>query len=285
MTKIFFYINLRPWTIIAAFALLTLAGCDKNPLGTVESQGHPPVVSSVQINPNAVFIDSISPANGLYTITEILSAKVADADGQSDIRSVQGDIVGPSGEHLFNVTLLDNGAAPDSIRGDGIYTARVTFNVSRAMVGRYYPFVTATDGTGLASSAVASSFLLYRRNSPPSLSNLNAPDTVHAQVGVPLLIPMTVVASDSDGLDDIKEVFFLSLDSSDPTARFQLLDDGGANGSLSGDQLAGDGVFSIIIRLTPTQGMKTRFRFQFQAQDAAGDTSASILHTLNIAGL
>ena len=277
--------TLRTATILAVSVILTQVGCDKNPLGTVESQGHPPSVSKVQLTPTAVYIDSIAPINGSYSITEILKATVTDPDGQSDIRAVLGDIVGPSGEHLFGVTLLDDGAGPDSLRGDGVFSARVSFSVSRAMVGRYYPFVTATDGSGLQSNGVAPSLLLYRHNSPPRISNLTAPDTVHAQLEVSILIPMTVVASDSDGLADIKEVFFLSLDSSDPTAHFQLLDDGGANGSLSGDQLAGDGVYSVVIRLTPTQGMKTRFRFQFQAKDAAGDTSASILHTLNITGL
>jgi len=277
--------NFRYAAILAVAGMLTQAGCDKNPLGVIESQGNAPVVSAVHLSPGEVYIDSIAPTNGLYTVTEVLTARVSDADGQSDIRSVQGDIVGPSGDHLFTVPLLDDGVAPDSLPGDGVFSTRVTVSVSRAMVGRYYPYVTATDGSGLQSNTIASSFLLYRRNSRPELSNLNAPDTVHVQLGVPVLIPMTVAASDSDGLADIKEVYFLSLDSSDPTAHFQLLDDGGANGSLSGDQLAGDGIFSVVIRLTPVQGMKTRFRFQFQAQDATGDTSASILHTLNIAGL
>jgi len=277
--------NLRSPIILAVCAILAQNGCDKNPLGIVETQGHPPSVSRVLANPNTVFVDSLSPVNGEYILTEVLSATVTDADGPSDIWLVQAEIVEPSGERILSITLQDDGAGPDSIRGDGIYSARLRFSVSRAEVGRYYSFVTATDGSGLQSNAVSSSFLVYRRNSPPQISDLSAPDTVQAQLGVALRIPMTVAASDSDGLADIREVFFLSLDSSDPTAHFQLSDDGGANGSLSGDQLAGDGIYTIVIQLVPTAGTRSSYRFQFQAKDVAGETSASIFHTLNIAGL
>ena len=275
--------NLRAAIILAVCALLAQSGCDKNPLGIVESRGHPPVVSRVFMTPSVVIVDTMVPDNGVYHIKAILSAKATDPDGISDLRTVQGDIVGPDGAHVLAVSLLDNGAFPDSASGDGIYTASVNLPVTRGTVGNYYPFVTATDGSSLQSSSTSASLLVISRtNSPPRLSNLTAPDTVTVAIGETATIPMTVVASDSNGLADIKEVFFLSLDSSNPTTHFQMKDDGGANGSFSGDAVAGDGTYSIVIQLVASSSTKPSYRFQFQARDAAGDTSASLLHTITI---
>lgn len=273
-------------TILALFSLLHLSGCDKNPLGTVESQGHPPTVSQVRSTPAAVFIDSLVPENGIYHLSIVVSANVNDLEGQGDIRDVQGDFVDPSGEPVQTISMKDDGLPPDSARGDGVYVGRAILNVSRAMVGRFHPFVRASDASGFQSNRVGTSLLVFRRNSRPQLSNLQAPDSVHARYGDTTLIAMSVTASDSDGLGDVKEVYFLSLNSSDPTRRFQLVDNGGGAKDLSGDQFAGDGIFTVVVRLVPDPDVtKPRYDFQFQARDATGDTSLSIKHSLFITGL
>jgi hypothetical protein len=95
---------------------------------------------------------------------------------------------------------------------------------------------------------------------------------------------MSIAAADSDGLADIAEVYFRSLNSSDPTAKFFLFDDGGTvqrNGITSGDPLAGDGTFSIIVQLPSTSTTGTRL-FAFQAKDTFGDTSATVTHSLEV---
>ncbi len=274
--------NLRAATILAVLAMLAQAGCDKNPLGTVESQGHPPSVSRVQLVPNAVFIDSLPPVNGIYNFTEVLSANVTDSDGLSDVRIVQGDVVDPSGSHLFTVAMHDDGVSPDSLPGDGIYSAGVSFSVSRAMVGRYYPFVTATDASGLQSNGVAPSLLVFRNNSPPQISDLVAPDTLRIPSGGSALLFMTLAASDSDGLADIKEVFFVSPDGGNPTFHFELKDDGGATQPPSGDAIAGDGIYSVLLSLTDSPTIRGRYRFIFQAWDGSSDTSATLLHYITV---
>jgi hypothetical protein len=264
------------------FTSFALVGCDKNPLGTVESQGHPPVVSQVVLTPNAVYIDTLTPNNGLYHLSGVLSAKVGDIDGPDDIRVVQGDMVDPSGEHLFTVAMQDNGVAPDSSRGDGVYSARINLSVTRAMAGRYFPFVTASDGSGLQSNGVASSLLVFRRNSPPTLSDLVAPDTLRIPAGGSASLFITVAASDSDGLADIKEVFFVSPDGTSPQFHFILKDDGGETQPASNDATAGDGVFSILLPLTDSPTIRGRYRFLFQARDGSGDTSATLLHNITV---
>jgi hypothetical protein len=278
--------NLRTATVSAICVALALAGCDKNPLGTIESQGHPPEVSGVSLTPNVVRIDSITPANGLYHLRMSLFANVTDADGAANIQSVQADIVDPTGNHIAVADLHDDGTAPDAVRGDGLYSARLDVPISNSLVGRFYPYVTATDGSGLQSNSVSTSFLVFRRNSIPKIFNLLAPDTVQAEPGSTVAIPMSVAASDSDGLADIKEVYFRSLDSRDPNAHFQLLDDGGGSNGTSGDKVAGDGIFSVVIGFNAASSTgSSTYRFVFQARDATGDTSNSIFHTLHITGL
>ena len=277
--------NLRAATILAVCAILSQSGCDKNPLGTIESQGHPPLVSNVQLTPAIVRIDSITPSNGFYHLKMVLKARVTDPGGYANIRAVLGEIIDPSGDRAMTVALLDDGVAPDSARGDEVFSAQVDLPVSKSATGLYYPYVTAIDGSGLQSSKVSASLLVYRlQNSPPRITNVNVVDTVRIAIGSTAIIPIYVTAADSDGLGDIKEVYFRSLDSSDPTAHYQLLDDGGeTNNGASGDQTAGDGIYSTVIQLPRTSSTKPAYRFQFQARDAAGDTSASVLHTITIA--
>lgn len=140
----------------------------------------------------------------------------------------------------------------------------------------------ALDNEGNQSNVLERTLFLTRNNSPPKLDpqSLVAPDTVILPIGGSLLIPMNIAASDSDGLADVREVFFRSLDSSDPTQKFHLQDDGNFS---SGDAVAGDGVFSIIIQLDDTgPPVRRTFRFAFQALDSFSDTSATVLHFLTV---
>ncbi len=262
--------------------MLAQSGCDTNPLGTVESRGHPPVISRVLLTPTAVAIDTVTPTNGVYTISAVLFATVKDPDGQSDVRSVQGDIVDPSGNHIAVISLQDEGISPDSASGDGIYAARFGLSVTRAMIGRFYPYVTATDGSKLQSNAVAPSILIFRKNSPPKLGTLVAPDTLLIPSGGTAVLFMTLAVADSDGLADIKEVFFTSPDGSNPTFHYDLKDDGSETPPASGDAVAGDGIYTIVLSLADSPTIRGHYRFLFQARDASGDTSATLLHNITV---
>jgi hypothetical protein len=175
--------------------------------------------------------------------------------------------------------LHDDGTAPDARGGDSVFSARLQFTVALMDAGTLRIRFVARSTEGLESNTIEEPLFISRRNSTPRLSNLSAPDSVTLPIGESTLIRMSVVASDSDGLSDIREVYFRSLDSSNPLKRFPLLDDG--NSSNDGDSAAGDGIFTILIQLDPSTTRKT-YRFAFQATDAVGDTSATILHLLTV---
>ena len=59
-----------------------------------------------------------------------------------------------------------------------------------------------------------------------------------------MVVFLSIKASDDNGLSDIKAVSFLShKPDSTINGPIQLLDDGG---SVSGDQAAGDGIYSVL---------------------------------------
>jgi hypothetical protein len=96
-------------------------------------------------------------------------------------------------------------------------------------------------------------------------------------VGGSVNIPLYVRATDPDGQADITQVYFRSLDSSDPTQKFLMKNDGSAPGSIPGDS-----TYSIIVKPTDPPSVRKTYRFAFQATDTFGDTSATILHSITL---
>ena len=274
--------NIRTSLYLSLFFLIVLSSCDKNQLSQIDSKGSAPVLDQLRIGPDSIYIDDLTPVNGVYTVSTRVRARVADNEGLSTIAGVEVDVI--RGNGLFAASgeiLRDDGAAPDSVRGDGLFSGSVQFTLTRAQAGRYQIRVTATDGQGFTSNSPAAQLKLARRNSSPQLLGLTAPDEVTRPASGSLLFLMTVAAADSDGLADISEVYFRSLTSLDPTQKFFMYDDGGIerNGVSSGDVHEGDGVFSIIVQLPSTASGGER-RFAFQASDTIGDTSATLIHSL-----
>lgn len=269
--------------VIFSFVILGSAGCDKNQLAPLDSKNSAPLVTQLSFTPDSIYIDNLTPANGAYTVTITVRTMATDGDGLSDLAAVTVDVLRGNGSvAVGGVALHDEGSAPDSARGDGIFSGTVQFSLTRAQVGRYQIRATAVDRLGASSNSPSGQFQLTRRNSPPAVFNLDAPDSVTRPTAGNLLFTMSIAATDSDGLADVSEVYFRSLTSSTPDRKIFLYDDGGAvlhNQVLSGDQFAGDGIFTVIVQLPFDATAGTRI-FAFQARDTFGDTSASLNHPL-----
>jgi hypothetical protein len=270
----------RHITILALLLLVSLESCDKTDLGVIDSRGTPPALSGAAIAPDSINLETLTPSNGTYTLSITTSVHVTD-QGSTGSLTVSAEAFTPTGSSPIAVaSLADNGTAPDAKAGDGTYSGSLVVPAVRADAGVFRVRFRAISTSGYESNNLERPLVVTRRNSPPGIFNLVAPDSVVLPTGSTLLIPMYVSASDSDGLTDIREVFFKSLDSSDPTRKFFLLDDG--NTSVSGDRLAGDGIFSIVIQLPDFPGVRRTYRFMFQANDSFADTSGTILHLLTV---
>ena len=262
-------------------SLLLTSGCEESGLGPIDSSGLPPYVKRANVRPDTVKLRTITPVNGKYPISADLRMFVEDADGVGDLAVVEADIYFPASVDIVaSVPLADNGSGPDSTAKDSVYSGTVRFEVTLAEAGPYRVRFRARDRGGLESNIIDRTLFIDRDNSPPVISDLTAPDTLTLPVAPDSLrILMTVKVTDPDGPADIKEVFFRSLDSSDPTRKFPLYDNGEPS---NGDAVEGDGIYSIIVVLPPDPSLRKTYRFLFQALDTVGEASNSILHYLTV---
>ena len=258
------------------FFLLLAAGCEDQNLAPVDPAGSPPFIRSFRITPDSISLNTLTPSGGQYAISIQCTAEISDPDGPSTLGPVTAEVLAPgAADPVASLSLTTDGTAGNVSTMSGV----IRFSVTKTAIGAYRVVLHATDGQSFSSNTVDRRLMIWRTNFPPALSSLFAPDTVDLPTGGTLTIPMSITATDSNGLADITEVFFRSLDSSDPTKKYLLYDNGNA---ANGDAAAGDGRFSIIIQLAEGPTVRRTFRFAFQAIDASADTSAVLLHYLTV---
>ncbi len=272
------------YTSALAFFILILTGCEKSKFGTVDVSTDIPSITHVVLTPDSIFIDNLTPQNGRYTISAVVSVKASSAEGNL---SVSATVLRPGGSALAaQFTLRDDGVSPDQTARDSVYTARVEFTIGREQAGRYRVRLQATSASGNVSNALERALKLGRRNSAPVLLSVSIPDSITVPVSDTIKVQFTATVSDSDGLGDIREVTFRRISPPDPT-RFFMKDDGSLDPPVSvggipvrsGDDVAGDGRYSFLIPITPTATRRTNV-FLFQAVDSFGDTSHAIIDSL-----
>jgi len=267
-------------TIAVILLLGFLASCSERDDSPIDFTGLPPFLSEASISPEIVNSDTIQTGtSGSVTISLLATATVEDPNGLEDIARVEYSVMKPGESQVsfrgeLGIPLRD----PPMPRVGGVYEGPVVFTIQKSEIGNYTIEFFATDQPGLTSNAIQRTLTVVRQqNSPPVILNLQAPDSVQLPQTGSVVFDMSVDASDPDGLNDVAEVFFQSLASSDSTFKFQLKDDG--NTQVSGDITSGDGTYSIRIQLDSTD--KTGpFPFRFKAIDKSGAASNTILHTL-----
>ncbi len=272
--------NRFPALLLAA---ALMAGCEDPGTGTLDPRGNAPFLESARVSPDSVNLGRVIPGPSGLPIVVTATVRLTDRDADGRV-SAAVDVFAPSDDSLVtSLPLRDDGGPPDAAAGDGVFSARISFTVTESDAGRYRVRFSASDELGLRSNTLEQPLVLARGtpNSPPELSALVAPDTVTLPSSGSLLVTMSVAVADADGYGDIRDVYFRNLDSSDPSRRFFLKDDGGTGVPTSGDEVAGDGRFSIIIQL-PSTAARRDYRFEFQATDVEGDASQPLLHVLTV---
>ena len=288
MRTFFLNISLKV-CVAAAMAALVMAstGCENTDLGAVDAELTAPFLTTAAVTPSSVNIDTLGAVGGRYSVHMEPSVLVSDPDGAGDLEEVYVEVIRPSAEAPFL-------KAPLGLAGAGstppwsLFSGTVQFSLSRDEAGRYRVRFVARDKSGLYGNVLETTLHVRRNNARPHLSNLSAPDTIVLPVGGSLLVPLSVAASDSDGLADIRQVYFRSLTSTSPDFKFFLLDDGGTSTPgppffiSSGDAVAGDGRYSVQVPLSDSPTVRRTNIFAFQAVDSFGDTSSTVLHTLTV---
>lgn len=276
-------LNVRYAVSGTVLAAALLAGCEDPGTGALDPRGNAPFLESARVTPDSINLGRLIPGPSGLPIVVTATVRITDQDAAGKVNAAI-EVYAPADDSLVtSVPLRDDGGPPDQAARDGVFSARIQFSVTESDAGRYTVRFSASDELGLRANTLEQPLVLVRGtpNSPPGLSALIAPDTVTLPAAGSALVTMSVAVSDADGYGDIRDVYFRNLDSSDPSRRFFLKDDGGSGVPSSGDDVAGDGRFSIIVQL-PSTAARRDYRFEFQATDAAGDASTPLLHILTV---
>ncbi|MFC1493291.1 hypothetical protein ACFL6O_04965, partial [candidate division KSB1 bacterium] len=227
--------------------------------------------------------DTIDITNSSLTSVTV---KCVDYSGPDDIRSVTGNIYLPYSPVPDNtIDFNDNGTGEDQIAGDSIFTAIFPHDIVNEE-GVFSILVEAIDQKGQRSNEVFKDIYVKGdfENYPPEITSVTIPDSAEA-ADTSLLLECEV--ADQNGLTNIDRVYFEtfkpdgSASSGNP---FPMWDDGGTinqGGYFSGDQTAGDGIYSLRINLSATQDRGT-YTFKFTAVDKSGISSETVIKTIVI---
>jgi hypothetical protein len=262
--------------ILTIIAVAWLAGCSL-PNETIDISA-PPVLSFASSSLTVIDVGRLG------TVVDTAIVVTATPKG-TNIGTVTALIVATDGSSAAYL-LADNGVAPDQVKGDGIFTGNVMVRLSASAVGSYAIQVQASDAAGLVSNMIALPVsIISSNNRPPVISQLIAPDTVFVPTGdTPNHIKVSVAVADSDGLASIASVSFTSYRADGKTAGiFQLLDDGGTTTDpSSGDDVAGDGRYTLTLSIPSTTTHNTYYDFVFTAKDKSGAISNSLTKRIYI---
>ncbi|PIO47485.1 MAG: hypothetical protein CMR00_10250 [[Chlorobium] sp. 445] len=248
----------------ALWALLLASGsaaCSDNNTMT-DVQEEPPTVSFLAVTPAQVDLDTVRfEANNQASVR--FRVEVTIQFKNTAIRNVRAAFVAQTDpEPLASAELLPRAGSTTSAQYAGDLNVRLT----RTTVGHFTVVVTPFDVFGQSGGDARQTIRITdSRASAPTLLSVESPDTVRIPESGTRLIQITARATHPNGVNFIREVRATRTDNRAIT--FQLLDDGERNG-LSGDQTAGDGIFTATLQVPSTNTPATR-TFEYQAIDRA----------------
>jgi hypothetical protein len=169
--------------LLLMLVLVAAGGCEKKTDSVVNSVGRPPVLLQTDISPSSINSDSINVGGSrnpddLLSLSTIISARVV-ASPDNPIWYVRFSLKNP----LYNQTisegeLLDTGGGADQTKGDSLFTGKATFQIKRVEIGVFRVEVHAEAQNGFQSNTAVAPLTVYRGNHLPTLSSLDAPDTL-----------------------------------------------------------------------------------------------------------
>jgi hypothetical protein len=215
----------------------------------------------------------------------ILNVFAQDIDGVVSDISVLMDIMQNNISILNEPYLLANDGEfetnGDAFANDTIFSLKIDSSFAAGRAGRYTLRFTAVDEFEDESNVITHDIFL--ENSAGRIISIDMPLVVTR----PSNIPIRVLVTEPQGLDDVQRVFFELKDSagnyieSFPGVRYQqdLYDDGDFDEH--GDEQIDDAIFSIILRVDETNIAET-YTLEFYLIDKVGNTSMINTSTLEI---
>ena len=282
--RFFFDMN-RIFHISILGIILTLSGCDIPSDNAVIDTQIPPTIIEASVAPSLVDFGKLIITGSTIDISIIGYVNANDDNGLSDIASVLYTVISPSGKVFTSGTLSDNGVLPDVNAADGKYNSQINLTLPKDVIGIYNVQFSTKDKKGFSSNTFNLPLkIILSTNNAPTIFNLSSPDSVRVPNSADTvnLIYFSLGVSDQQGLSDLVDVILTSQrPDSSVAGTFSLSDDGGKTilpqfGLTSGDSLAGDGVYSIIVPIFSTTQRNTYRDFIFSAKDQSNAYSNTI---------
>lgn len=254
-------LRLPGFRISTALILLMAAalGCDSVP--SVDSgDGQPANISAFSFSPAVIDLSTIPlDRQTESTVSVAFSVEARVVVGDATVQSVQYIVQGLEiGDDPIAVgELLQSGA---------MYRAEFDLTLDKGAVGNYSLLLFAVDSAGrISNRARGTVSFISTTGSPPVVVDVQAePDTVASGATFRLIAEVT----DPDGLSNV-----LRVDATGPNQTpFAMEDDGGEGGSLSGDDVAGDGLYTVTFQV-PAGTPAGTVTFEIQAFDRSGLSS------------
>lgn len=262
------YMNLKK-IIIIILAFISFRCGDDIPDGVVDAQNENLHITSLNVPVDSVYNNPDKP---LY-----ISFRV---NNPQNLKSAYYNLESPDGYEIFSKeALLDikNPETADTSTGDGVYSGRVDLD-SNSLYGRYILtlFMENIEGEIIRGSVNTFVFDNGKGNHRPTIANVVAPDTLIRPTSGQLDFVISVEVFDTDGLNDIKKVYFNSYGPEFTTEGIALWDNGE-----NGDPIANDGIYSRGLRIESTNKLGD-YRFEFKAEDRRKAESNIINHLITI---
>jgi hypothetical protein len=244
------------------------------------------------INPkqtNNIKVTNISPIDSVnYLTTDSVITFAVTFNSSEQIQSVYFNVISPAGLQVnsSSINLFDDGNISthgDSIQSDNIYSNKFTMsinNINGVYIVQYY----VTDVFNNTAYISAQNFIYDNGKDKfaPVISDLNLPDTV----AINQTFPFSVMAVDSNGQDDIEQVYYelykpdgTQVTNSQGVYQFPLFDDGQT--STDGDVTANDSTYTVLLAFPSGQPLGT-WRFEFQAIDRSNLLSNKIIKNVEV---
>jgi hypothetical protein len=267
--------KIKIFTILSLSLILTLFwGCEKEYDNVIEN-----------FNPDYQ-VKIVSPSDSIeYNPVDSLIIIRIEFNSTSNIQNVFCDVYASDNRKLNSspLTLLDNGKAAngDDVSNDGSFANKIPLSTTYPN-GIYNIKYFVTDKSNSTNQVALGTFKYNngQNNIAPVISDdIVDPDT--AIVTTTTVILTSIKVFDQNGLSDIDKSYFIVYRPDGTTNNNQnlLFDDG--NIAEHGDQIASDGVYSLLIQIT-SSNQKGTYRLEFQAKDRGAKLSNIINHSLLI---
>ena len=238
---------------VACLCALVLAACDDTP-GAPDPFGDPPSITAFSVLPETVEALGTDPA---VTIEPTLAVTVMGGSGAVTLRAL---VRGVDGDGLV-------AEVEETATSDGRVELRPAFTVPRGAVGAYEITVTAEDASGRIGDR-ASGVLTFTSPSlgaPEVTETLAEPATIARPASGAVVVTLLADTADPDGEANVAYVELRE----EGGGVFARMSDDGTGASGSGDAQAGDGRYTVRLRVSaaiPTG----EYRYNVVAVDRTG---------------